>query len=138
MSWIGKPLLDAPANYCVHLLKFRVYEHDISCASEINNNSGLKRGMWNFALQPLKTWDLHYHTACSQQNLTWMVTYHEGRSSLKSHAHEELLVMKLLDCSISRFWEVTWHIKYFISPLALDQWPSNMVRWWLFMRDFHP
>ena len=26
--------------------------------------------------------------------------------------------------------------KYFKSPLALDQWPPNMARWWLAMRGF--
>ena len=43
--------------------------------------------------------------------------------------HEELPLIKLLDPSIMWFCKVMWHVKYFISPLALDQWPSNMARW---------
>ena len=42
---------------------------------------------------------------------------------------EELPLIKLLDPSITWFCKVTWHVKYFISPFALDQWPSNMARW---------
>ena len=42
---------------------------------------------------------------------------------------EELPLIKLLDPSITWFCKVTWHVKCFISPFALDQWPSNMARW---------
>ena len=34
--------------------------------------------------------------------------------------HEELLLIKLLDPSITCLYKVTWHVKYFISPFALD------------------
>ena len=34
--------------------------------------------------------------------------------------------------------EVTWHIGYFLSPLALDQWPQNMAKWWLSIGSFNP
>ena len=43
--------------------------------------------------------------------------------------HEELPLIKLFDPSITWFCKVMWHVQYFISPLALDQWPSNMARW---------
>ena len=47
--------------------------------------------------------------------------------------HEELPLIKLLDPSMSH------DIKCFISPLALDQWPRNMAKHWLFhVRVFHP
>ena len=46
------------------------------------------------------------------------VTYH-GKPSLK----------KLHCPSITCFCEVPWQIKYFISPLTLDQWPPIMAKW---------
>ena len=45
--------------------------------------------------------------------------------------YEEVLLIKLLDPSMTCFCEFKWHIKYFISPLSLDQWPPNMAKWWL-------
>ena len=39
--------------------------------------------------------------------------------------HEELPLKNTLDPSVRRFCEVTLHIKYFISQLALDQWPPT-------------
>ena len=42
--------------------------------------------------------------------------------------HEEIPPVKLHDLSIARFCEVTWHIKYFINPLVMDQWLLNMAR----------
>ena len=49
---------------------------------------------------------------------------------------EELPLIKLLDPYITRFCEVTWHIKYFKCPVSIDQWPPNMARWWITMRGF--
>ena len=43
--------------------------------------------------------------------------------------HEELALIILLDTSTTWFCEIMWHIKYYISPLPLDQWPPNTVRW---------
>ena len=43
--------------------------------------------------------------------------------------HEELPLIKLLETSLTWFCEITLHIKYFVSALALDQSPPNMVRW---------
>lgn len=42
------------------------------------------------------------------------------------------------DHSITYSRKVTWHIKYVISALALDQWTPSMARWWLILRDFQP
>ena len=52
--------------------------------------------------------------------------------------HEELPLINLLDPSKTWFCKVTWHVKYFISPLALEQWLSDMARWWITMTGFHP
>ena len=41
---IGRPSLDTLANYCVYVLKFRVFEHEKPCALEINSKGGLKQG----------------------------------------------------------------------------------------------
>ena len=38
---------------------------------------------------------------------------------------------------IKLFCEVTWHIKHFIYPLALDLSPPNMGKWGLTMISFH-
>ena len=35
--------MDTTADYCVYVLKFRVFEHGTARALEINNNGGLKR-----------------------------------------------------------------------------------------------
>ena len=43
-----------------------------------------------------------------------------------------------LEQSLMWFCEVTWQIRYFISPLALNQWPPNIVNWWLTVRALHP
>ena len=51
---------------------------------------------------------------------------------------EHLQLLKLQDLSITWSCEVTWHIKYVISALALDQGSLNVARWWLTMRGFHP
>ena len=51
--------------------------------------------------------------------------------------HEELPLIKLLNPSVMWFCMVTWHIKYFISPLALEQWRSNKARWWLTVTGLH-
>ena len=51
--------------------------------------------------------------------------------------HEELALIKLIGPLISWFCEVTRHIKYFISPLALDQWLPNMGRWWITVTGVH-
>ena len=56
----------------------------------------------------------------------------------KVMTYEGLQLIKLLDLSIMLFCVVTWHIKYFISPLALDQWSPNVARWWLTVKGFHP
>ena len=37
-----------PANYCVCVLKFRMCEHGMPCALEINSNDGSKRGILPF------------------------------------------------------------------------------------------
>ena len=42
MTKIGGPFLDTPANYFVYVLKFRMCEHDMPCAIEINSNGGPK------------------------------------------------------------------------------------------------
>ena len=42
---------------------------------------------------------------------------------------EDLPLINLLDPSITWFCEVMRYIKYYISPLALDQWPPNIERW---------
>ena len=42
--------------------------------------------------------------------------------------HEGLPLITAQDPSIMWSCEVIWHIKYFISPLAQDQWPPNMAR----------
>ena len=36
--------LDTQENYCVYVLKFRMCEYGVSCALEINSNSGSKQG----------------------------------------------------------------------------------------------
>ena len=41
--------------------------------------------------------------------------------------HKEVPLIKLPAPSITCLFEVTSHIKYFLSPLALDQWQSNMA-----------
>ena len=46
-----------------------------------------------------------------------VVTYNENLPLIKSH-----------DPSITWSCEAMRQIKYFISPLALDQWPPNMAR----------
>ena len=40
--------------------------------------------------------------------------------------HEEFSLVKLLGRSITQILEIVGQIKYFISPLALDQLPPNM------------
>ena len=52
--------------------------------------------------------------------------------------NKEVLFITIYDPSIWWFCEVTGKIKYFILPLALDQWSLNMARWWLTRRVFHP
>ena len=52
--------------------------------------------------------------------------------------HEEVPLVKLLGRSITQILEITGQIKYFISPLALDQLPPNMGSSWLAVRSFHP
>ena len=42
--------------------------------------------------------------------------------------HKEFPLVKLLDPSVTCFCDVTWYIKYFTSPLALDQWPPNVAK----------
>ena len=42
MTKIGRPFLGTPANYFVYVLKFRMGERDMSCATEINSNGGPK------------------------------------------------------------------------------------------------
>ena len=69
MTKIGSPSSDTPANYCFYVLKFRVREHGMPYALEIDSNDGLKRGMWNLDPQPLKTSYLHYHNVCGHQTL---------------------------------------------------------------------
>ena len=56
-----------------------------------------------------------------------VVTYCDGLTPLISH-----------DLSIKWSCEFPWQIKYFMSLLALDQWPPNMARLWLTLRSFHP
>ena len=51
--------------------------------------------------------------------------------------HEELPLIKLLPPS-TWLCKVMWHAKYFAFPLALDQWPSNLARWWLTVMGFQP
>ena len=51
--------------------------------------------------------------------------------------HEKLILISLLDPSVTYIFEVTGEV-YLISSLALDQWPLNMARWGLFVRSFHP
>ena len=41
---IESPSLDTPENYCVYVLKFRMWEHGTPCVLEINSNGGSKRG----------------------------------------------------------------------------------------------
>ena len=45
--------------------------------------------------------------------------------------HAELPLRVLLNLSNMWFFEVTWHIRYFISWLAIDRWSPIMVRCWL-------
>ena len=40
----GRLSLNVPANYCVYVLKFRVCEHGMPYALDINSNGELKRG----------------------------------------------------------------------------------------------
>ena len=54
------------------------------------------------------------------------IAYNEEFSSIKSH---DPLIM--WSC------ELTLHIKNAISPLALDQWPPKMAKWWLTVSGFH-
>ena len=43
-------------------------------------------------------------------------------------SHEELPFIESLDSSITWFCQLMYHIKYFISPFTLDQWPPNTRR----------
>ena len=43
--------------------------------------------------------------------------------------YEELPHIKLLVPSITWYFEITRHIKYFLSPLTLDQWLQTMAKW---------
>ena len=67
----------------------------MQCALEIDSIGGLKWGyVWNLALQPLKTF-LYYHITYGHQ------PWPDG------DILEELLLIKLLDPSITWFFEVT-------------------------------
>ena len=44
---------------------------------------------------------------------------------------KEVSFINIHDPLIWWFCGVTWKIKYFILPLALDQWSLNTARWWL-------
>ena len=52
--------------------------------------------------------------------------------------NEELQLLLPYHCWITCSCEVTWHIRFAISPLALDQWTLSMARYWLTVRGFHP
>ena len=56
-----------------------------------------------------------------------VITYPEGFPPITS-----------LDPLTSWSCEVTWQIKYFVSPLALDQWRPNTGRWWIAFKGFQP
>ena len=36
------------------------------------------------------------------------------------------------------FYEVTWQMKYFTSPIPLDHLLPNTTKWWFTLRDFNP
>ena len=73
----------------------------------------------------IKVLHLHYHNIYSHQ--TW-----QGDILLGVLTHKVTLSFITWSC------EVMWKIKYVMSPLSRDQWPPNMARCWLPMREFHP
>ena len=82
--------------------------------------------MCNLALRSLKTY-LHYQMPMTTK-LDRVVTYNEELPSINPY-----------DPSVTSSCEVMLQNQYLIFPLALDKWPSNMVKWWwLIVRGFHP
>ena len=86
---------------------------------------------------PWITWS--YQITWKTKNSIFLLPqYLWPKNSRLMTSNAELPLIKLHHPSIMRFCEVTWQIKYFLSPLVLDQWPPNMVRWWLPVRVLHP
>ena len=79
---------------------------------------------------------LDHLTNLKHYNCTTSISMATKRSTVVTY-HEELSLIKWFDPSITRFNEVTWHIKGFIFVIAINQWPPNMTRWWPTVRGFH-
>ena len=83
----------------------------------------------------------HGHETWRSGEIEWRATTHNITWSF-SHVllwgHVTYQILYISNCCRPCFCEVMWHIKYFISPIAVDQYPTNLSRVWVTLRVFHP
>ena len=144
MTKIRSPSLDAPANYCVYILKFCVRVNWPPCALEMNSNGGLKQGHVKHVLQPLQP-----SLVLQNQIFTTKI----GSPLLDIATHYCVYILKFcvwllcMPCALEintnrglKWGHVeSWTLitKKIISSLPQCLWPPNVGGWWFAMRDSH-